>query len=141
MELIHLVYVSSATQPFSSAQLVALLDKARRNNAPVGVTGLLLYRDGNFMQVLEGEPDAVAKIHARIALDPRHQGLITLIRRPIAERTFSEWSMAFRDLNDAETKALPGYSDFLNDDWLAAPWQKNPDRALKLLHGFRQGMK
>jgi hypothetical protein len=141
MGLIHLVYVSSASQPFSSDELVALLDQARRKNASLGVTGLLLYRDGNFMQVLEGEQDAVTKIHGSIVSDRRHRGLITLIQGPIAERAFSAWSMAFRDLNSAETRALPGYSEYLNEDWFGAPLQKNPDRALRLLHGFRQGMK
>ena len=52
--MFHLVYVSSAVRPFSKSELVELLNVTRDNNSRLGVTGMLLYRDGNFMQVLEG---------------------------------------------------------------------------------------
>jgi len=75
---LFLVYVSSATLPFSGEDLRALLATCRENNAELGVTGMLLYKDGNFMQVLEGDEQAVRGLYARIAADPRHGGEITL---------------------------------------------------------------
>ncbi len=57
--MFFLVYVSSATRPFSGEDLRALLETCRKDNAELGVTGMLLYKDGNFMQVLEGDEDAV----------------------------------------------------------------------------------
>lgn len=62
-----LVYVSSAVVPFSKAELLSLLTKSRENNSKVGLTGLLIYKDGSFMQVLEGEETAVLATHERIA--------------------------------------------------------------------------
>src|SRR3954468_5458514 len=109
MSLVHLVYVSSATRQFSQAELIALLATSCRNNEPVGITGMLLYRDGNFMQVLEGEESAVAAAYDRISKDRRHDGLITMLKEPIATRDFGDWSMGFRDLNSIEVHNAPGY--------------------------------
>lgn len=141
MSLIHLIYVSSATHNFSQTELLALLDVSRRNNAPADITGLLLYRDGNFMQVLEGEESVVTDTHARISKDQRHNGLITLLKQPISQRGFGEWSMGFRNLDSAEARNVPGYSEFLNEEWKGRPIQETPHRALKLLQVFRQGVR
>jgi hypothetical protein len=141
MSLVHLVYASSALHLFGENELLALLGKSRRNNAVAGITGLLLYRAGNFIQVLEGEETAVAETHARIAADLRHNGLIVLIRAPIAERSFGDWSMGFRNILSDTLHEVPGYSDFLNQDWDGAALREAPDRALLLLHLFRRNMR
>src|ERR687893_1319722 len=73
-----LVYVSSAVRLFSAEDLRALLETCRKNNAELGVTGMPLYKDGNFMQVLEGDEEAVRGLYARIVAAPRHRGEITL---------------------------------------------------------------
>jgi len=137
MSLIHLVYISSAAQAFAEADLVALLERSRRSNEAVGITGLLLYRDGNFMQVLEGEEEAVVATHART----RHRGLITLLQEPIKKRAFGEWSMGFRNLSGPSTRTIPGYNDFMNGDWWGKQTQETPNRALRLLRRFRKDMR
>jgi hypothetical protein len=53
--MFSIVYVSSALKPFSKTDLLTLLEKSRENNTSLGISGMLLYKDGNFMQVLEGE--------------------------------------------------------------------------------------
>ena len=68
----QLVYVSTATEPFSSEELTRLLETSRKNNTADGVTGMLLYHDGNFFQVLEGDRDAVIGVFRRVERDPRH---------------------------------------------------------------------
>lgn len=141
MSLIRLVYVSSATQAFSQAALLALLEISRRNNEPAGITGLLLYRDGNFMQVLEGEDTAVTTTHARINKDERHDGLITLLKEPIPQRDFGDWSMGFRNLDSMEIRSVAGYNEFMNEDWKGRPIRETPHRALTLLQVFRQGIR
>lgn len=141
MSLFHLVYVSSATLPFSEAELLALLAVSRRNNARINVTGLLLYREGNFMQLLEGDEHAVRHVQARIATDRRHGGLLTLLHGPIAARSFPSWTMAFRNLDSPEVKSLPGYSDFLNDDWRSPRMAAHPNRAIRLLEIFRDNLR
>ncbi len=141
MALFNFVYVSSATLPFSEEDLLALLGGSRSRNEASQVTGMLLYRDGNFMQALEGEEANVRSVHARIARDSRHTGLITLLQGPIQARIFSNWTMGFRNLDSAEVRNTPGYNEFLNDDWRSPKMLENPTRARRLLECFRQNMR
>jgi hypothetical protein len=78
MLLKKLCYVSSSCQDLSSEELLGILTAARVNNARIGVTGMLLYHDGNFMQVLEGPPDVLDALYQRVCADPRHHGVIKL---------------------------------------------------------------
>ena len=64
--MFHLVYFSSATKEFTKPELQKLLDEGRKKNSKLGVTGMLLYKDGNFMQVLEGEEKVVTKLISTI---------------------------------------------------------------------------
>lgn len=137
--LFHLVYVSSAANPFSQEELVDLLAKARENNAKLGITGLLLYKDGNFMQVLEGEMTAVRELYEKISRDPRHDGTIVLLEDQIASRQFSDWSMGFRNLADEKIQNLPGYSQFMNKALVADHFRHDPTGCLALLNIFREG--
>lgn len=91
-----LVYVSTAVHELAEAEIVHLLVRARRRNRDRGVTGVLLYAGGNFMQLLEGPRLAVDHVYEIIQQDPLHRGLIELQRRPIADRAFARWSMGFR---------------------------------------------
>ena len=85
--MFFLVYVISATRPFVGEDLRVLLETCRKNNAELGVTGMLLYKDGNFMQVLEGEDEgSVRGLYGRIAADPRYGGEITLQQGVAEER-------------------------------------------------------
>jgi hypothetical protein len=133
--------VSSAVVPFSEPQLLALLEHSCAANTRVGVTGLLLYSGGNFVQALEGSETAVRAVYARIAMDSRHRGCITLIQEPIAERSFGDWSMAFRNLDSPEVQSLPGYSDYLNYRDRAQNLPIEPSRAWQLLASFRSNMR
>ena len=138
--LFCLVYVSSATELFSNDDLVALLSVSRRNNARDGITGMLLYRQGNFMQVLEGEEEKVHALHHRIQNDGRHHGLITMLQQPIAARQFGGWSMGFRNLSDPSLQGVSGYSDFLNQPRRTNRFFGPPTRVQTLLRMFRQNM-
>jgi hypothetical protein len=78
--MFQLVYVSSASRKFNTNELHELLVQARQKNRELGVTGMLLYKDGNFMQVLEGQQEVVSKLAEKIELDPRHKGIIVVLR-------------------------------------------------------------
>jgi hypothetical protein len=138
--MLSLVYVSSATEPFSTKQLYDLLAKSRENNARRGLTGILLYKDGNFMQLLEGPEQAVRDLMDAIQQDSRHQGLIVLSQTTVAERSFPEWSMGFCDLDAPETKSIPGYSEFLNSPLTGEEFGPDPQRSQKLLLCFKRSM-
>ena len=88
--MFSIVYVSSAVQPFSQSELIALLESCRKNNAAAGVTGMLLYKEGSFMQVLEGEQTNVQQVFAKIARDPRHAGVSVLLKQNLAARDFDD---------------------------------------------------
>lgn len=94
-DLVSIVYFSHAKQPYDDEALLALLRLSRRNNSGNGVTGILLYHDGNFAQVLEGPREAVVETFRRIGSDPAHDGIIATAIAPIAARQFPEWSMGF----------------------------------------------
>src|ERR1700690_4104332 len=112
--LFQIVYTSTAIESFSRADLTELLKGSVQRNTRAGITGLLLYYDGTFMQTLEGEESVVIALFAKISRDPRHHHVIPLIHGWIKRRDFSESAMAFRDLEAPELRKLPGYSDFLN---------------------------
>ncbi len=98
----------------SDEELEELLAIARTKNAGKGVTGLLLYAEGNFLQILEGERVQVEALYAHIAGDPRHYGVVRLMRREVARRSFSDWRMGYRKINRSELEAhVPGFSDVL----------------------------
>jgi hypothetical protein len=137
MALIHLVYASVATQEFSEEQLTALLRRSREANERAGVTGMLLYSEGSFFQVLEGEADVVDRLAVRIHTDPRHQNMIVIIREPIFRRTFEEWSMGFSSLSTAELSGIVGRNDFFGTG--SCLERLNEGRAQKLLAAFARG--
>jgi hypothetical protein len=97
-DLSALVYVSKSTRPLSEDELNHLLERARTRNCQEGVTGVLLYSHGNFIQYLEGTPAAIERVYAVIKADPQHHGIIELMHEPIQSREFSHWSMAFRNI-------------------------------------------
>lgn len=135
--MISLTYVSAATTFLNPTELIALLNTARANNVALGLTGMLLYKDGNFMQVLEGEEAPLRHLYKKIEKDRRHSGLIKLLDHPVETRQFPSWSMAFTNLDDVTPAAVPGYSEFLNLFLTEPSFQQNPTRAQKLLTTFR----
>jgi hypothetical protein len=138
--MFFLVYVSSAVVPFSPSDLADLLAKSHKNNSALGITGMLLYKDGNFMQVLEGEEKAVRTLYAKIGDDSRHRGVLTLLQGQVGEREFPDWSMGFRDLNAADVRSMPGYSAFLNTPLTGKEFESDPTRGQKLLMMFKKRM-
>lgn len=113
--LSQLVYVSAAVDPFTPADLAELLRTCRRNNEPLGVTGLLLHIGGNFMQALEGEDSAVDELYRKIARDPRHRSVTMIVNLPIKRRLFSDWTMGFKKAQDVPPEIRSEVSSFLED--------------------------
>ena len=104
-----LAYLSSATTLPKQSDLDEILAQSRRNNEADGITGLLMFHDGNFFQVLEGPKKAVETCYRRIAQDPRHQGHIVMMREDAPVRRFDNWTMAyvpFENMNATEKKGF-----------------------------------
>ncbi len=108
-DLFRIVYCSCNDMPDGvPVPLEHILAASRRNNAQDGVTGALLYFEGNFAQVLEGDFDAVQRTFERIQADDRHDDVVLLQAQPIENRMFGEWAMALASVEapDAAGKAL-----------------------------------
>lgn len=136
-QLIRCIYASLAAPSFKEDELPLLLERARHANAGQSLTGMLLYIEGSFFQVLEGEAEAVDAVYTRIIRDPRHTRVTLIIREPIAQRDFSEWTMGFSVVDRLDAGELIGENDFFTkasciDDLDAG-------RAKKLLAAFRNG--
>jgi hypothetical protein len=138
--MFSLIYVSSAIEPFSEADLVDLLARSRRNNTLLDVTGMLLYKDGNFMQVLEGEQQTVQALYRKIEKDPRHARISRLLGGFTPRREFADWSMGFCNLNSDDARNFPGYNSFLNTPLNGQEFTENPGRCQKLLMSFKKQM-
>ncbi|MGV9408369.1 BLUF domain-containing protein [Nocardia sp. NPDC003693] len=106
-----LTYSSTARFALDEREVSALLERAREINAAEQVTGLLVYARpswewAGFVQVLEGDRDAVERIFARIERDELHTGVVVLGRGPIAERDYDGWSMKFARMDHTRLPEL-----------------------------------
>lgn len=101
----------------SADQLLALLMQCRTNNVARGLTGMLLYGNGTFLQVLEGDDAVVDRLVDTIGADPRHVGMKQLFRKTIEERQYADWSMGFERVTDDSLKQIDGLRDFSEGDF------------------------
>ena len=96
----QLIYTSEATDitwPWPEARIETLqniLEKARANNHTKGITGALVYVEGVFLQILEGNESDVKILAERISRDDRHAGFKVLLEKEVTERLFGAWDMA-----------------------------------------------
>lgn len=135
--LVHCIYSSAETTPFSQKDIATLLGKARFNNDKLGVTGMLLYDNGSFFQILEGQPETVTLILDEIQKDQRHNHIVKIIHEEIEERNFSDWTMGYSGVTREDLKSIEG----LNDFFLANKQYTELDegRAKTLLKAFKEG--
>ncbi len=96
------IYVSQSAHSFTNAELNTLSSKAASRNAELDITGLLLYSGKYFLQILEGDYNAVNTLFSQITSDTRHHSLIVLTGHPATERLFPKWSMGVVDLRLSE---------------------------------------
>jgi hypothetical protein len=117
--LVRLMYASRAVPSVDNDELLAILRKSKANNPANGVTGVLCFSEGIFMQVLEGGRSAVNRLYNLIVTDARHTQVELLMYEEIQQRSFAGWSMgqvSMSRLNPAlvmkysETAALDPYA-------------------------------
>ena len=108
LRILQIVYVSTASSDISAAVLDAIGRTSVRNNAFAAVTGVLLHRDGRFVQLLEGLPDAVEAIYDAIKADDRHHSCTIVIHRSADARSAPHWTMATLDLGASEAHTREG---------------------------------
>lgn len=133
----RIIYASGATSAFDEDQLPELLRAARRNNAELSVTGMLLYDAGCFLQVLEGSEPDVRRLYVRISRDPRHDNVRLLLQSVATQRDFGEWTMGLARLPGSELRQLKGLNSVLRTG--LPPGELERSAALRVVDAFRQG--
>lgn len=135
--LCHLIYASRAKVEFTKEDLIALLDTAKHNNEKIDITGMLLYCEGSFLQILEGEPKTVNELFNKIGRDPRHADTIKIIEESIEERRFPDWSMGFKGITKKDFLSVEGLNDFYRFNRCLT--QLDESRAKTVLQAFSEG--
>ncbi len=140
MKLIQLIYISSATKQLADDELDNMLESSIRHNQRQEVTGMLLYSDGNFMQVIEGEEAKINETYERICEDTRHRNIILVNQETISEREFESWPLGFRRLSLRDAEENPTYAPFFTHGIDAAKMLAQPGLAKGLLKLFNQNL-
>lgn len=109
--LVRLMYASRAVPTIDSDALQAILRQSKAHNPGLGVTGVLCFSEGIFLQVLEGGRGAVSTLYNRIARDERHTGVELLCFDEISERRFAGWSMGQVNMSRLNPALLLKYSE------------------------------
>ena len=109
--LVRLLYVSRAVDPNSSLAIDAILAYARNHNLSQGITGILCYGGGIFLQAIEGGRAAVNTLYNQIVSDPRHKDVVLLHYEEIAQRHFGGWTMGQVNLSKLNTSIVLKYSE------------------------------
>lgn len=134
-ELLELVYVSTAKTLLDDTELLTILERSRANNTRDDIGGMLVYHEGSFLQILEGPPEAIDRAYRRIGSDDRHANLIRLLRRPVFQRAFPDWSMGFARPSRQDLMEIPGCNDFFGQGRCLN--EVDQGQAKRLLEGFK----
>lgn len=104
--MFELLYTSLSPVELSEDELTDILEKARVKNNKLGITGMLIYHDREIMQILEGDKSKVLNLFQTIFEDSRHTSVGVFYKGEIKERAFSDWSMAFKSLDEQAIKLI-----------------------------------
>ena len=107
----YLVYMSTSVRLFNDLDLKQILRKSQANNTVNDLTGMLLYSEGSFVQVLEGHADDLEATYLKIMKDSRHKNIIKLAEGNLSERLFPTWSMGFKTVPQLELSKFDAYVD------------------------------
>ncbi|QXV65481.1 BLUF domain-containing protein [Mucilaginibacter sp. 21P] len=110
-----IVYISKSAYPMHENQLLDILHSSRIHNAAVNISGVLLYSEGTFIQLLEGRDKIIDALYKRIQADERHTNVITLVNQTTDEKSFEQWLMGFAVTDANKTEKLVGYLKSLNE--------------------------
>lgn len=129
-QLIHCAYTSVLAPERTEAELVPILTKARRTNATLQATGILLFHRRSFFQVLEGPRHRIEPLYERISADPRHTHVKQLVDEPIDERSFRDWTMGLMEPTPADLATVPGLAPIVASGGSLAELDSGQARAL-----------
>jgi len=126
----HLVYSSTASEEHKPALMESILEASVRNNKKVEVTGLLLYRFGHFIQLLEGEINDVTSVYNRVSKDKRHSKIQIISQFQTNSRLFATWNMGCIRNKDVVAKISQHLLSLLTNP--LPPSQENKNQIIEL---------
>ena len=115
MSLRRIIYTSKATSEYNKRDLLDLLHESRGYNSIDNISGVLMHRDGYFLQIIEGEDSLVEDLVKRIANDTRHDDIKIINDALVETRLFPDWSMGCADFEDPTLSLIPGISNEFNN--------------------------
>jgi hypothetical protein len=127
--LVRLLYASRTAAPLTASVVDSILEQSRTNNPRQGITGVLCCSDDFFVQVLEGDRDAVCELYNAIVRDDRHVNVRLLKYDEISERRFNSWTMGQVNLATVNPSLLLKYSAHAKFD----PFNSSGHASLALL--------
>ena len=126
--LYRVIYSSDAARAMSDRDLEQILAVARSSNEERGITGVLIYVDGTFLQVLEGEKDTLYDVIGRIVCDPRHRRITFLSVEEADSRALARWQMAYLNPNLQEVGDWANLQGTVTGEALLAELQRSPSQ-------------
>jgi Sensors of blue-light using FAD len=109
--LVRLLYASKLVHPEDTSIIDSILIQSRKHNPALGITGILVYGDGIFLQALEGGRQQVSQLYQHICADTRHTQIALLHFEEITERRFGGWTMGQVNLAKVNNSILLKYSE------------------------------
>lgn len=106
MELSYLIYKSVPIENITEKSLLEIAEKSKENNIDHGLTGLLVYGNNAFVQILEGTEQNIETLYKKLLADKRHNNLKVVNKGKLERRHFPTWSMGFRSVSDKEMKLI-----------------------------------
>ncbi|TGV03147.1 BLUF domain-containing protein [Flavivirga rizhaonensis] len=125
-------YISDSCQEESLNTLKNLFSKAKKNNLKFNITGILIYSNANFLQVLEGNETNVNDTFKRISLDTRHRNLFKVIDINTQQRIFEDYNFGFTIVDSS--KELNELNEYL--EWLRKADNKLANKVVNMVENF-----
>ncbi|RZK79560.1 MAG: BLUF domain-containing protein [Pedobacter sp.] len=107
----YLIYISTASKIMVEDDLKEILNISQQNNKKNNLTGMLLYGEGSFVQLLEGDADQLDETYNTILTDERHKNVFKLDEGDIEARFFPDWTMGFKVISGQDMSEFEGYAD------------------------------
>ncbi|MDH4051485.1 MAG: BLUF domain-containing protein, partial [Rubrivivax sp.] len=135
-----IIYSSQATAPMSVPELEKILVDARAGNEARNVTGALVYVDGVFLQILEGDESTVRGVMRNIAGDTRHTDVKVFHQAEVDARAFGSWRMAYVNATPEQLSAWAGLPGTATIESILSDLDRDPHRASGIARGMLEAL-
>jgi hypothetical protein len=136
----QIIYSSQATAAMSLTDLEEILVDARTGNERRNVTGVLVYVDGVFLQILEGEKEALRGLMRSIASDSRHTAVKVFHEAEVDGPTFKSWRMAYLSASPQQMAVWAGLEGTASIDSVLRDMHREPQLASQMAENLLRAL-